>query len=450
MQNLITEKQSGTERLNKPEIKKQFKNSDALKFYKGSNDSLVGLEYERITLDRLTLGVPEYDKVAKVIEHFAKILNWELIFDNDTIIGAKNNSGTSISLEPGLQFEISLAPKKSIVDIETELTKIISLLDKIAKLYNIFFFEAGINPSQSDDEIKLLEKNRYKIMDKYLPLRKKGEFCPKMMRKTAGIQVNIDYKNSKDAYLKLKFFNIISPFMTALFASSPFENGHLTLNKSNRALAWLYTGSERCNLFYKNVFEHKFGKYNNFFKNYISEVFKVPVLFIEREGRLIPFNCAITFAEYAKNGYNGHFATYEDYILHQSLTFPNVRLKNYIEIRNHDSQNPRMALGLCAFYKGLSKCNMENLLKHFSYLKINDVENYDRKIITKGLDIKISNKTGWDIAAELFNISRKKLSAMDRFYLEPVFEMLKSRKTTADLIMDYNISSVGDLVEFLE
>ncbi len=449
MQNLITEKQH-IKQEKKPELKKQFKVTDAIKFYKGSNNSLIGLEYERITLDKKTLQVPDFNKVSKIIEHFSKILNWELVYDNEIIIGAKNNSGSSVSLEPGLQFEISLAPKKSIVDIETELTRIINLLDKIAKLYDIFFLEIGINPVQNDDEIELLKKRRYEIMNKYLPTRKKGEFCPKMMRKTAGIQVNIDYKDSKDAYLKLEFFNLISPFMTALFASSPFENNRLTENKSNRALAWLYTGEERCNLFYKNVFEHKFRKYGNFFKNYISEIFKVPVLFIERNGELIPFNCGITFAEFAKNGYKGHFATYEDYVLHQSLTFPNVRLKNYIEIRNHDSQSPKMALGLCAFYKGLSKCNMENLLKHFSYLKINDIENYDKAIIKKGLDIKISNLTGWDVVCELFNISRKKLSAMDRFYLEPILDILKTRKTTADVIIDYNITSADNLIEFIK
>lgn len=449
MQNLTLKNAINSKSNNNFEIKKQFKIKDALKFYRGSGHSLIGLEYERITLDKNTLKVPDYEKVAKIIEHFASITGWELVYDEQTITGATDLKGNIISLEPGLQLELSLSPKKSIVEIETELTKTVNLIDKIGKLYDVIFLGIGMNPTQNESSIELLNKRRYKIMNNYLPNCKKGEFCPKMMRKTAGIQVNVDYKDKKDAYLKLMFLNMISPFMTALFASSPVENNHLTEYNSTRALSWLFTGQERCNIFYKNIFEHKFRRYENIFKNYVEELFKIPVLYIERNGEYIPFEKNITFFDFAKNGYKGYFATYEDFILHQSITFPDVRLKNYIEIRNHDSQSPAMALALCAFYKGLTECNMENIIKYFSYLKIDDIEKYSKEIIIHGLNIKIKDKTGWDIIAELFNFSRKKLNTMDRIYLEPVMEILKRRKTLADTIMDYNISSASELVEFL-
>ena len=60
------------------------------------------------------------------------------------------------------------------------------------------------------DEIEILNKNRYKIMNNYLPYCQKGELCPKMMRQSAGIQINIDYKDNIDAYNKLYFINILN------------------------------------------------------------------------------------------------------------------------------------------------------------------------------------------------------------------------------------------------
>ena len=254
----------------------KLKIADIEKFYLNSmklNQS-IGLEYERLSLDKSTLKCANYDDIKKIIENFAKICSWELIYDNDTVIGAIAPNRTTITLEPGCQMEISLKPYQNISDIDIQLNKITSILDKIAKAYNVIFLPYGINPTQTPDEIDLLNKNRYKIMNNYLPNCKRAELCTTMMRKTAGMQVNIDYSSKKDAYLKLKFFNLISPFVSGLCANSPIENNTLTENKSNRVNVWLYTGQNRCNLFYSDIFNHRFKKYDNVFKNYINNIFR--------------------------------------------------------------------------------------------------------------------------------------------------------------------------------
>ena len=238
---------NSNKRLTKKEIK-------AFYFKRKKTDLLIGLEYERISLDKNTLQTASYDKISKIIEHFASINSWALIYDNDTIIGAISKDGTSISLEPGCQMEISLAPKKNILDIDTEITKIVNLLDNIANIYDVIFLGYGINPKDSVDKIEILNKSRYKIMNDYLPNCPYGELAPKMMRQSAGIQINIDYKDSFDAYYKLKFFNLIMPFMTGLFSNSPLEKNKLSDKKSLRAYVWRYTGKDRCNFFYKDIF----------------------------------------------------------------------------------------------------------------------------------------------------------------------------------------------------
>ncbi|MBR3604892.1 MAG: hypothetical protein IKL52_02560 [Candidatus Gastranaerophilales bacterium] len=443
MINLLDEKENKN-------IQNKLAFEEILKFYSNDKkDFLIGLEYERLSLDKNTFKNTEYEKIEKIITHFASTLNWELIYDDKTIIGAKSGDGSSISLEPGCQLEISLAPKKDILSIELELNKLTNLLDKIASFYDVIFLGYGISPVSRPDEIKLLDKKRYQVMNNYLPSCQYGELIPKMMRQSAGMQVNIDYKNENDAFLKLKLFNLISPFMTALFANSPLENNTLTDKKTIRAHVWRFCGKNRCNLFYKNVFEGLFA-HKNIFKNYIRNILEVPMIFIERENKIIEINGKITFREFLKNGFDGYLATYNDYILHQSLCFPDVRLKKYIEIRNHDSSDIKTALSLCALYKGICQGNIKKLLSKIDFLKINNIDLYSENIVTQGLDIEINSKIkGWDVIAILFNFAKENLNSKERSYLEPILSMLKTRKTKADIIMDYEIKKAKDLVEFL-
>ena len=441
---------------NKKQNKKQniiFKKltiEDIEKYYFVSKNkkSLIGLEYERLSLDKNTFENAGYEKLEKIIKTFAQNNNWELIYDNNIVIGAFCSNSTSISLEPGCQLEISLAPKEDILSIENELNKIVSSLDKIASYYDVVFLGYGISPKSSVDDINLLKKARYQVMNRYLPSRNYGELSTKMMRQSAGMQINLDYKDEYDAYLKMKFFNLIMPFMTGLCANSPLENDKISNDKTLRAKIWRYTGSERCNLFYKNVFNFSFNR-KNFYKKYINEILNVPMIFIERDSKIIEINGKITFGEFLKNGYLGYFATIDDYILHQSLCFPDVRMKKYIETRNHDSSSNEMALALCALYKGLVNQDFTKLLKKFNFLKIKDVEKYNTEAIKNGLNFKLNkNMSAWDVVALLFDISRKNLSSFERGYLEPIFEMIKRIKTSADYIIQC-VTNSEELVEFL-
>lgn len=422
------------------------------KFYNCDENKKMryGLEYERISLDKKTLKNASYDKVSKIIEHFSKISNWEVVYDNKTIIGAKSDCGSSISLEPGCQLEISLSPKENIIDIDIELSKIINLLDNIAQIYDVIFVGYGISPNTSVDEIEILNKERYQIMNNYLPNCYKGELAQKMMRQTAGIQINIDYKDKKDAYLKLKFFNLIMPFVTGLCANSPLENNCLSAYKTLRSNVWRYTGANRCNLFYKDIFYKRFFKYSNVLKNYINEIIDVPMIYIIRNNENIPLNGKITFREFMKKGFSGYLAAMEDYILHQSLCFPDIRLKNYIEIRNHDSSTPQIALSLCAFYKGLAQNDTEDLLNSFEYLKFDKIDDYYRKSATYGLDFTIKPEIcAWSVVQSLLNYSLNGLNSKDRMYLKPLAQMIKHKKTQADIIIDYDIKNTNDLINFL-
>ena len=429
----------------------QLSISDIEKFYlKNITDKLkIGLEYERLSLDKNTYETADYERVERIIEHFASIKKWELIYDDETVIGAKDNLGSSISLEPGCQFELSLAPKNDIVAIDIEASRILDLLDNIAQIYDVIFLGYGITPKSGVDEIELINKRRYKIMNQYLPNCSKGELCTKMMRQSAGIQINVDYKNKEDAYDKLKLFNLIMPFISGFCSNSPIENDTLKEFKSIRNNVWRFTGENRCNLFYKNIFKKKFFKYRNIFKNYIDEIIDIPMVFIERDNEYIPINGEITFRQFMKSGYKGYKAQYSDYINHQSLCFPDVRLKNYIEIRNHDSNSLEFALGLCSLYKGICLGDIKTLLQELKYLKLNETDKYFESASLMGLDFEIGKYSAWEIVEKILNFSKKNLNPAERIYLNPLIKLLQQKKTPADILLDCDIQSAKELVEFI-
>ena len=262
---------------------KQITYEDIKNFYVSSEkiDEKIGIEYERISLNNSDFKQAKFDNLFEIIKNFSKLNDFELIYDDKTIIGAKNNSGSSISLEPGGQFEISLAPSENLSELHFILDNFIKQLDILAERFDVKFFAIGCNPKTTYKYIEILNKRRYQIMANYL--FKKGKFAPIMMRETAGIQINIDYKNAQDAELKMKTAILMSPFLTGFFANSPFRNNKLTNYKSIRALAWKYTGADRCSLFYKNLIDKK----GNIYEQYIDSILNVPMIFIIRNNKYI-------------------------------------------------------------------------------------------------------------------------------------------------------------------
>lgn len=236
-----------------------IKISDILNYYKKgfkkSSDFKIGLEYEKLSLDDRDYSPAPYSDLVKIIEHFASIKGWGVLREEGVIIGALS-SNSSISLEPGGQFEMSLAPKEKISDIEADIIEYSTLLNSISKSYNIFFLPYGINPKTPYQKIKIIPKKRYELMNKYFK-NFGGKFAPVMMRETAGVQVNFDYKDEPDAIQKMRASILMSPFLTSLYSNSIIRNDKKTNYKSFRALSWIYCDNARSGFFYKNLIEKK-------------------------------------------------------------------------------------------------------------------------------------------------------------------------------------------------
>src|SRR5690606_22614408 len=85
---------------------------------------------------------------------------------------------------------------------------------------------------------------------------------------------------------------------------------------------------------------------------YVRWAIDVPMFFIVRGGELIPAR-GRTFRDLWEVGLDAERATIEDWELHLSTLFPDVRIKTYLETRTADCVPPRYICALPALWKGL-------------------------------------------------------------------------------------------------
>ncbi len=398
-------------------------------FYSGCKTTQkAGVESEKLLVYKSDLKAVCYDDVVKILNCFDEN-EWKKVYEEGKLIGLQGKTG-NITLEPGSQVEISLKPYEKIEDIAKNLIQFYSDLAIYADKIGAMVLDSGIQPVSTYENIKIIPKKRYEYMTKYLPLKGSEPFI--MMRETAGIQANFDYKSEEDAVSKLSLAIKMSPFISAIYSNSPVRNGKYTGLKSNRNASWMKVDEQRCGLIGRKLFDSPkdFG-----FSDYVDILLDIPMIFINRGGTY--FGTVQTFREFMKNGFLGIKAQMSDWENHISLYFPDVRLKSYIEIRNHDAQNAVMTLSVPAFWKGImyNSDAMEEIRKILSKYEYEDYVNLRKETPNLGITAKIGNLYIIDLIKEFFDISYSSLKENklgEEKYLECIYEYISLKRTPAD------------------
>lgn len=399
---------------------------DILKLFKDGCKSTqtVGLEYERLPILLSNMKAVDYDGgICDFLRNFARCENWDYITDDFSIIGLKQEHDT-ITLEPGCQIELSIKPENTIFELKEKIDNLDKLMKPVLEKFGITLLNYGVSPLSTNKNINIIPKRRYHIMAKYLW----GILSDVMMRETAGIQCCIDFSSEEDATKKFKIANKLSPFMTAMFANSPIRGGVETGYKSFRALSWLNTDNDRCGFV---------GQIDDFsFEEYVDYLLETPMIFVNRAGDTIPLNGKINFKEFMEQ----ENAEIEDFELHANLFFPEVRLRNFLEIRNHDCVGKGLQYSVPAIYKGIlyNKTAMEEveeLLKNFDYFDFSELR---YNVPKSALNTKIGKYFVKDFAKEILYIAEKSLLEMntgEEKFLEPIKEYTLSGICPADVII---------------
>jgi glutamate--cysteine ligase len=398
----------------------------------------VGTEYEKVGIDRKSgKAIPYFGRggVEAILKGLVERYDWQPKEEDGHIISLTGEK-TEITLEPGGQIELSGEPCDSIHCAGAEFHQHIRELLEVAGDLDVAFLGLGIQPVSVLDEIEWVPKRRYRIMAPYMA--RVGTLGHRMMKQTATVQANIDYSDEKDAMAKFRTGMGIAPLITAVFANSPISEGSLNGYKSYRGHVWTRTDRDRCGLL-RFAFSPDVT-----FGHYVEYALDVPMYFIVRDGSYLDFS-GVPFRQFLLHGHQGHRATLEDWDLHLTTLFPEIRIKRYMEIRSADSQPPELMPALPALIKGIfydADCleAVWDLVKGWSWDEKMEIYHGSHKY---ALAARVRRHSLLDLARELLEVALEGLRRQhvlnnngedETIYLKPLQEIVSQGKCPADLL----------------
>ncbi len=366
----------------------------------------IGGEFELFGVDpdsARAIGYNGVPGIHLIMDRLLEAPQWDPQCEGGELICLLGEDGSNITLEPGGQLELSGAPRPGLAGVREELSAYTAQLRRITEDLSIDFIGIGMHPVSRAEEIPFVNKCRYAIMSPYL--QEKGRLAHTMMKETATVQVNLDYTSEEDAMEKFRTAMGITSIVSALYANSPLSGGRPNGFLTMREHVWMHTDPDRCGLL-PFAFQEDAS-----FEDYLHYSLRVPMMFIIRDGEWIPMQ-GIPFGEYLEKGYAGFHATREDWELHQSTLFPEVRLKQYLEIRGVDGQAPWMVMTVPAFWTGIlydegARRAAWELVRKWSFSERQELH---EAVCRRGLHAEIRGVSLLDLARELVRIAREGLT----------------------------------------
>jgi glutamate--cysteine ligase len=400
----------------------------------------VGTEHEKIGLYFDGLAPVPYEGesgIGALLEAIARVDGWCRVFEDDNVI-ALEKAGASITLEPGGQFELSGAPLRSIHETCSEFRAHLELMKRVCEPLGIVWLGLGIHPIHSVEQIPVMPKARYRIMRRYLPTR--GSRSLVMMFQTATVQANFDYANEADMVEKMRLSLAVSPIVSAIYANSSLSEGKANGFISRRLHAWEDTDPDRTGIL-PFAFEPDFG-----YRRYVEWALDAPIFFIVRDGHYEPGN-GLTFRRFLREGCGELRPTLADFDRHLTTLFPDVRLKNIIEVRGADAVPPGLTCSLPALWKGLLYDAEARAAAHELAAFGTDATRSAARsdVARRGLAAKFAGRPVLGLARELAEISSAGLRRIghagmsepdERCFLDPVFEQLERGASPGQVILE--------------
>ena len=407
---------------------------------KPQNQWRLGTEHEKFgyTLDDLRpLPYSGKRSIHAVLTGLAEQFGWQPVLENGQPIALLDDTGASVTLEPGGQLELSGALLDSIHSTCTEVNTHLKQVRAVSAPLGIAFLGMGFQPKWPRQDMEWMPKTRYRIMREYMS--KMGTLGHDMMTRTCTVQVNLDFGSEADMVHKFRTSLALQPIATALFANSPFVDGQPNGYVSYRSHVWEDTDPDRTGML-PFVFDDDMG-----FERYTQYMLDVPMYFIYRDGQYIDAS-GQSFRDFLAGklpALPGQLPDLQDWENHLTTAFPEVRLKRFLEMRGADGGPWARLCALPALWAGLlyhqpsldaawdiaRDWSMEERLK----LRMD--------VPQQGLQASIRGRTVQTIALEVIELARNGLNARGRLnsagdnetgFLNPLQEVADRGQTPAE------------------
>ena len=412
----------------------------------------IGTEHEKFGFRLDDLRPPTFDgeRGIEALLNGLVRFGWEPVQENGNTI-ALLRDGASVTLEPAGQLELSGAALETIHQTCVETGTHLNEVAQVAGELQLGFLGMGFQPKWKRDEMPWMPKGRYKIMRSYMP--KVGSLGLDMMTRTCTVQVNLDYATEADMVKKFRVSLALQPIATALFADSPFTEGQPNGYLSYRSHIWTDTDADRTGML-DFVFEDGFG-----YERYADYALDAPMYFAKRGETYVDLSGRSfrAFMDGKLDALPGDRATAKDWADHLTTLFPEVRLKQYLEMRGADGGPWSRICALPALWAGIlydapSLAAAWDLCKDWD---IADHERLRRDVTRLGLKAEVNGRSVRDIAVDMVNIAKQGLKNRARFsggmvdergYITELEDIADSGVTSADRLLElYNGEWGGDV-----
>jgi glutamate--cysteine ligase len=289
---------------------------------RSANPHAVGLELELIPVHKTTrmraLATDDArTSAAAVLSLLGQREGWLELSNGGDPPSWKLADGARVSFEPGGQIEISTAPKSSASDVIDSTQSVVKMLRGAMSNAGIELLARGVDPFNAIDTVPLqLHRARYAEMTRYFDSI--GPSGVQMMRQTAALQINLE--RGEDPKSRWRLLNSLAPIVVGLFANSKQYARKPTGWASYRAQLWRTLDPSRTGIIYDEAAPGE--RYLRFALDAIAMRGGGPEYRAFREWIREPT------------------INSDDWLFHLSTLFPEVRPKEFFELRSADTIEP--------------------------------------------------------------------------------------------------------------
>lgn len=385
---------------------------------KPQNVKTLGMEIEHFICYEDTLEAVAYEEhigVSHIINELSYRYPDARLSLSGPLLGFETDK-FSITIEPAAQLEISIFPHEKISSIESIYKRFRNNLDEIITPLGLKCITLGYQPKSKVADLPLIPKKRYELMDMHF--KKTGNHGINMMRGTASVQLSIDYYSNDDFREKFQAAYFLGPYLKLLSDNSPMFEGEKNTKNMLRSRIWEDVDKDRC-FIVPNAMKPDYS-----FNDYADYILNMPTIFLPKT--LTGNDDTYTEFKTCEENLNGNELN-EEYISHfLSMPFPDVRLKNYIEIRYADSLPVDEAISYIALLKGIFY-NEKALAYITNYIKEKnitetDIINTTHNLYEKGFDGDFYDMSVREAHKLFFNFAKEYLDESEKLYLKALEE----------------------------
>lgn len=370
----------------------------------------VGVELERVPMRADGTAAPhasgEGGDVVSLLARLESHHGWTRVEQDGHVMGLRRGDA-NVHLEPGSQVELALPPVRTAREVRAALADWDRELAEAGAAVGVHALPIGLQPVTPIEEIAWVPRDRYRIMREHLGRR--GRLAHHMMKATAGVQFTVDFANETHAAEIVSAAISTEAPVLALVASSPLEGGRPAGCHSRRPAIWAETDPARTGLLpwvHEEGYEHA---------RYVRWALGIPCMFVVREGRWVDGG-GVSFERMLEDGIpGGGPVRLSDWALHLTTLFPEVRVKQQIEIRGADSCPVELNAALAALWRGLlydDEARREAIALTSGWSRADRLASHEAAGI-HGLDARVPGTTLRELAREIVAIASRALARLD-------------------------------------